>query len=193
MMLATGDDWLAAGLEALAEFGLPGVRIDRIAARLGVSKGSFHHHFDGAEAYRRALLQRYEEQATQTAQRSACLDQGQALLSQRLEQLDRLVESFDTLYDARIETAMRAWALHDDDARQVVSRVDDARLQMLQDVWASALPHQDMPRTAALVPHLVIIGASASPTTSAEDLGSVLRLLTRLARAVPDSADASEP
>ena len=44
----------------LAAEGAAGVRIDRIAARLGLSKGSFHHHFAGADGYKRDLLAHYE-------------------------------------------------------------------------------------------------------------------------------------
>ncbi len=59
----TRDRWIDEGLLVLAEEGAPGVRIDRIAARLGLSKGSFFHHFDGIAAYRRALLDRWESSA----------------------------------------------------------------------------------------------------------------------------------
>ena len=48
------------GLRVLAAEGAPAVRIDRIAARLGLSKGSFHHHFAGADGYKRDLLALYE-------------------------------------------------------------------------------------------------------------------------------------
>jgi AcrR family transcriptional regulator len=180
--MASKDDWITAGLGVLAEAGLPAVRIDRIAARLGVSKGSFHHHFEGAAAYRRALLERYEARAIE-AMRQATAQPGGGLA-----RLEALAGAFEELYDARIETALRAWALHDDDANRVVAGIDRARLEALQEIWAAIVPDPETARTAALVPHLIVIGAGVAPETAgAEDLAAVLRLLVRIAPAVSES------
>jgi AcrR family transcriptional regulator len=172
MAVTTRADWLERGLGMLAEEGLPGVRIDRIAARLGVSKGSFHHHFNGASAYREALAHGYEERAMAALHRVAGAG------------LEGLLDAFDDLYDARLETAVRAWAMHDTAVHDMVSRVDNARLQVLQDAWSTLLDREDAVRVAALVPHLIIIGASAAAIPAA-DLRAVLELLARLAPTVP--------
>ena len=37
--------WLSAGLEALRKGGVAAVRVERLAADVGVTKGSFYHHF----------------------------------------------------------------------------------------------------------------------------------------------------
>ncbi|MCD0444735.1 TetR/AcrR family transcriptional regulator [Glycomyces sp. A-F 0318] len=180
--MASRDDWITAGLEALAETGLPGVRIDRIAARLGVSKGSFHHHFNGADAYRRAMLERYGDRAVEAMRRTVADAPGEGL-----ERIEALVGAFDGLYDARIETALRAWARHDDDAQRVVAGIDRARLEALQEVWTRLLPGAETARIAALVPHLVVIGASAAPWSVADgDLAAVMRLLARIAPALAE-------
>ncbi len=182
--MASRDDWIAAGLEALAGEGLPGVRIDPIAAQLGVSKGSFHHHFEGAADYRRAILERYEAQAIDAMRQATAHAPG------GIERLEALVASFERLHDARIETALRAWAIHDPDARQAMARIDRARLEMLQEVWAAILPDPETARTAALIPHLIVIGASASPATvTRRDLADVLRLLARIAPATSKLLD----
>src|SRR5947209_11192144 len=55
--------WLEAGLEALAVDGPGGVRVDRIAHRLGVSRGSFHGYFANRAAYLEALLDAWEQAA----------------------------------------------------------------------------------------------------------------------------------
>jgi AcrR family transcriptional regulator len=59
----TREKWLDAGLRVLAADGASGLRIDRIAARLKLSKGSFHHHFSGADGYKRELLAHFEAMA----------------------------------------------------------------------------------------------------------------------------------
>jgi AcrR family transcriptional regulator len=182
--VATRDEWIKRGLETLAQDGLPGVRIDRVAAQLGVSKGSFHHHFAGAPAYREALAQEYEQQAMAALHRMVGSSQGLSLL-------ERLLEGLDDLYDARLETAVRAWAMHDPVANQVLTRIDGARLQLLQDAWSALLNREDA-RVAALVPHLVIVGASAAAISTA-DLRAVLQLLAGLAPSVPTVLAAEHP
>jgi AcrR family transcriptional regulator len=37
--------WLNAGLQALRKGGVGAVRVERLAADVGVTKGSFYHHF----------------------------------------------------------------------------------------------------------------------------------------------------
>ncbi|MGO1975429.1 MAG: TetR/AcrR family transcriptional regulator [Propionibacteriaceae bacterium] len=181
--MMTRQDWITRGLEALAEGGLPSVRIDRLAAELGVSKGSFHHHFAGAAAYRRELLQSYEDQALTAFHAVGGSGQGLALL-------EALLDSLDELYDARIEAAIRAWAMHDEDAKQVIDRLDRERLRFLTDIWGTALPDPGQARIAALLPHLVTIGASvSSATVSPEDLRSALRLLLLQVPTVPQALD----
>ncbi|MEV0105289.1 helix-turn-helix domain-containing protein [Nocardia sp. NPDC050799] len=41
----TVDDWLQAGYTVLAEEGFRALELDEICRRLGVTKGSFYHHF----------------------------------------------------------------------------------------------------------------------------------------------------
>ena len=52
----TIDDWLQAGYAILAEDGIKTLKIDRLCARLKVTKGSFDWHFDGMPSYRTALV-----------------------------------------------------------------------------------------------------------------------------------------
>ena len=56
--------WLDEGLRTLADEGAPALRIDRLAGRLGLSKGSFYHHFDGMAGYKDALLAHFEREHT---------------------------------------------------------------------------------------------------------------------------------
>jgi AcrR family transcriptional regulator len=61
------DDWLVAGLDALAHEGAGGLRVMSIAQKLGVTKGSFYWHFNGLEEYLRALIEYWEQCYTQKA------------------------------------------------------------------------------------------------------------------------------
>ncbi len=175
------DRWLTEGLAALAADGASGVRADRIAARLGLTKGSFHHHFAGIEDYRRALLERHEHEQL------AFLDRVNAELDGIPPDaaLAGLPERLTDLFDADLERAVRSWAVADPTARAVQERLDTARLAFLRDLWTRLLGDERRAHVAALVPHLIAIGASmAQPRLAASDLRAVFDLLAALAPGV---------
>lgn len=152
----TRERWLKAGLEVLATQGANSVRIDRIAGLVGLTKGSFHHHFDGAAGYKTALLARYEEQATEAIQRATSA-------TARLPPEDALASLWDSLeatFDHRLEVAIRVWAFQDHEARATQQRIDELRLATLTETWKRVLNDLQGARTAALVPQLLSIGGT---------------------------------
>lgn len=54
------EDWVLAGLEALAAGGPAALKVEATARRLGVSKGSFYWHFRHRADWRDALLGYWE-------------------------------------------------------------------------------------------------------------------------------------
>ncbi len=54
------DDWIAAALEAIAQDGLAAVAVEPLAARLGVTKGSFYAHFSTRDELIEATLSNWE-------------------------------------------------------------------------------------------------------------------------------------
>ena len=50
------QDWLEKGLKILAKESLNGLTIDKMALELGVTKGSFYHHFKNARDFEERLL-----------------------------------------------------------------------------------------------------------------------------------------
>lgn len=173
--------WLDEGLLVLATEGAAGVRIDRVAARLGLSKGSFHHHFAGAEGYKRDLLAYVERLATEALERAiAGVDAGDARAI--LGRLTELVGTRDAgLYRPELDAAVRAWSASDPEVRAMQARIDAARLAALQRVWRTHVPTDAEARTAALLPYLVAVGAaSVMPPLEAEELEAVFALLLPL-------------
>lgn len=176
------ERWIEEGLVVLAEQGDAGVRIDRIAGRLGLTKGSFHHHFAGIRDYRQAILTRYEQDSREAIDRALAAVAG---LPPR-DALMRLPEQIS--FEPRLETAIRGWAFADPAARAVQERVDTARFEALLPLWSGVVPDPARARIAALVPHLLMIGSStALPTPSPADMDAVFALLSTLVPAVePD-------
>jgi AcrR family transcriptional regulator len=179
------SDWLQAGLEVVAHEGPTGLRIDRLCQRLGVSKGSFHHHFAGASDFKRSLLAAYEtlvvEALDQAIDQTAADTPKAALAGLTADITGNGSQSF---YRPELEVAMRAWAFSDSEVRAVQQRVDQRRLESLRGIWSRILDDPAAAHTAALLPYLVGIGASlVQPPTPRDELQRIYELLLRL---VPD-------
>ena len=54
----TAADWAEAALQLIAEAGLNALTIDALAARIGVTQGSFYWHFPNRSALVAAALDR---------------------------------------------------------------------------------------------------------------------------------------
>ena len=58
------EDWIAAALQAIADEGPSGVAIERLAARLRTTKGSFYWHFEDREELITEALATWEREDT---------------------------------------------------------------------------------------------------------------------------------
>lgn len=124
------ERWLREGLIVLAELGAPALRIDRLAERLGITKGSFYHHFDGLNGYKSELLAHFAELSTMRYIDAVESTPG---LTAR-EKLDRLMTLVLRAPDEEgpLEIAFRAWALQDPDVREAQRRIDAIRVDYLR-------------------------------------------------------------
>ena len=177
------DRWLTGGVEVLAAEGASGVRIDRIAARLGLSKGSFHHHFDGAEGFKRELLTHIEDLLIGELH-GAVAEPGVESARDTLVHLISVVTNpQDGVYRPELEVALRAWALTDPVAAETQARIDAARLDLLREVWRSISDDEDDVRISALLPYVIAVGAMViRPPVDTTDLR---RLYERILPLVP--------
>ena len=58
---------MEAAYRAMAEGGVVAVAVERLARRLGVTRGSFYWHFEDRKSLLEAVLRRWEEEATEAA------------------------------------------------------------------------------------------------------------------------------
>ncbi len=61
----TARDWSEAGFQGLLEEGLDGVAVERVAARLGATKGSFYWHFANRDALVATVLELWRAETEQ--------------------------------------------------------------------------------------------------------------------------------
>ena len=191
--------WLNEGVEMLSEEGGTGaVRIDRIAARLGLTRGSFYHHFDGAAGFKRELLAYLEDKQISAfsdaiaGERTSGTRSGREISSSLIS---RLAAARGDIRRPRLEAALRAWALTDPDAARTQAAIDEGRLEMIRSIWRQVTTDEEEVRLAALLPYVIAIGASAiMPPLSNDDLHRLYeRILTLVPEDSVDQRDDEEP
>jgi len=127
MARKTKRDWFEEGLRILASHGAHGLTIDLLTASLGVTKGSFYHHFENYQDYKQKLLDFY-------------LEEGTFEVIKLTEQANTPLEKFDRLmavtvsYPPALEIAVRAWALQDELVQTYQERIDSQRLAYLREI-----------------------------------------------------------
>lgn len=121
----TADDWVDAATDLLVSKSVDAVRVETLAKELGITIGSFYHHFKDRNDLLAKMLKRWHERTTAQVVRSyGNLDPEQALH----EILSLPFHGLTARRAAMVEFAIRAWARRDDMARQAVREVDEQRL-----------------------------------------------------------------
>lgn len=174
--MVTRVQWLEAGLELLAAEGAPAITIERLTDQLGVTKGSYYHHFGSAGGFKTALLEYFEAQYT--TRLIDTIEGETAKPEEKLQHLLRLVLADPDV--AALEIAVRAWALQDPDVRAAQERVDEARTAYLKELCRGIGADVDPDRFAQLL-YLILIGAEqVLPSIDRAELREIYDLTLRL-------------
>lgn len=156
MSQKTKEDWLKAGARLLAEFGPQGVTVDALCRHLGVTKGSFYHHFAGYDAFKAALLAFYEEEGT-----LQIIDQlaEAPTATEKLSGLLDIIVAASTTSLSRLEITIRAWALHDEAVREVQTRVDQRRLGYVESLCREISGDSERAQIVARTLYAILVGS----------------------------------
>lgn len=120
------DAWIAAGLAMLADGGVDAVRVERLAAVLKVTKGSFYWHFRDRAALLSALVEAWQAEATGDI--IAWVEARGGNAAARLTSL----MSFVVRSDGRLDMAVRDWSGRDPAVLEAQVAVDARRLAYVQ-------------------------------------------------------------
>ncbi len=126
------QDWYKVGLETLAATGARGLTIERMTSALGVTKGSFYHHFENVQDFREQLIVHWSDQYLNT---SADLPQDASELLSLLDTI--MIEAFGPVTEP--ELAIRVWAHQNDFVRSHVEKVDAARREFILTVFRAVI------------------------------------------------------
>ncbi|MGH1489311.1 MAG: TetR/AcrR family transcriptional regulator [Acidimicrobiales bacterium] len=171
--------WISGAFDVLCDGGINALRVEPLAKSLGVTKGSFYHHFENRRALHLAMLEEWErlgtgdiiEQVVDTA----------AGPTEQLRQLASLTFAPNPTGDA-IETGIRAWAGTDDLVAEAVGRVDALRLDFVSKMLHSAGLARPIAERRARLMYRVLIGefvwrSAGGPTSTTRELDEMAELL----------------
>lgn len=155
----TALDWIKGGFRSLAADGPRGLKVEVLARKLEVSKGSFYWHFKDVAALKTAMLDHWEELATQ--QIIAQVDAGSPDPRQRLYDLIRIATSeVSQEYGANeVSNALRNWAQFDDLASTYTSKIDQRRLGYLENLFSQIPQTRQHAKINAQIFYATLIGA----------------------------------
>jgi len=122
----TVADWAEAALQLVAEAGLRALTVETLAARLGVTKGSFYWHFTGRPELLAVALGRWEQRATTEALA------GLSAVTDARQRLRLILQAATRSPRSRSLYAALAEAAEDPIVRRVLNRVASARIEYLE-------------------------------------------------------------
>jgi AcrR family transcriptional regulator len=126
----TRESWVLAAFTMLCENGIDAVRVEPLAKKLKVTKGSFYWHFKNRTELHDALLEYWEKEMTQSILDAANEFHGSP--RQRLiNSLREIIGKERTKYDPFV----RNWARNDPKVSKVVEYIDKIRLSFLHGLF----------------------------------------------------------
>lgn len=174
----------------LGRDGAAGLKIGTLCREMGVTSGSFYHHFEGWSGFVRELLGHWEAEQTE---RIVARTAGVPDPIQRIDVLKRL--TVDLPHGA--ESAIRTWSNSDPAVDAVLRRVDAQRSTALQRVVNGVVTDPRAAHRLTALGMSILIGfqlslAGTEPTLLADLLDEYEQLLLRHA-GTPSPISARQP
>ncbi len=167
--------WLSAGLEALRKGGVGSVRVERLAGDVGITKGSFYHHFRDRGALLDAVIEYWSREMT-----DAEFERIQTLRGGLAARLVALAEDVLEKGMGRYDPAIRAWARGDRKVAAAVAQVDRRRIKALAGFFEEGGFTPAEARTRARTFYTFLLGEPQvrAPAREAGELEKMVEILT---------------
>jgi AcrR family transcriptional regulator len=124
--------WLDAARTLLIREGIAGVKVDRIARRLKVTRGGFYWFFDSHKQLLDALLADWEERNTEGF-KAVLRESGRNGMAEFQALVDLWLNEKN--YSPAWDAAVRDWARVSSKVANAVRRTDDIRIDVLRQVF----------------------------------------------------------
>lgn len=175
----TRDQWIVAGLEALAEQGEPGVKIDVLAKKLNISRGSFYWHFQDRGEFLASIVTEWRRITTtrvhEDLMRSSTLTPLQKL--KRLQSLSMTGQFW--VPGGKLERALGQWATYDAFVAEILGKVHAERIHFIEGLFREL--GQDHPAARAKLFYSYLVGRhyldAFMPTGDPDQIAVILNLI----------------
>ncbi len=152
------DAWVLAATDVLADEGIAGLRVEVLAKRLKVTKGSFYWHFQDRRDLLMAVLQTWRDGRIRDI-----VKQTRAQSGHELEQIYHVIDVYSASRSRRgamIELAVRDWARRDADAAAIVAEVDEMRLRCARELFLACGVPMDEASSRCMLLYAYVFGIS---------------------------------
>ena len=149
------ERWVEAGLDALGRGGVESVRVEVLAARLGVTKGGFYGYFAGRPQLLAEMLDEWERRFTADVLARADAEGGDPA-----EQLRRAGELSAGEEFHRVDLAVRTWARFDTTVAERLRRVDTLRMDFLRTRFRAIVADPDEAEARSTLLFALAVGRS---------------------------------
>ena len=152
------ENWIESAIDVLARDGVGGLRIEVLAKRCGVTKGSFYWHFKDRQDLLTAMLEYWKEGRIRDIEKTTSVTPG----GER-EQLHFAIEVYGASRNRKgmaIELAVRDWARHDPQAATFVEAVDLYRLDCTRKLFVAAGMTDAEAKSRSLLLYACVFGLS---------------------------------
>lgn len=155
----TPEAWVGAALTALAEGGPEAIRIEALAASLGVTKGGFYGDFADRNALVERVLDTWEQAVVDDViSRIENTDDDPRAKLRHLFDLAR--EHTGARHGLAVELAIRDWARRSPSVKQRLHRVDNRRMAYLRALFRQISTDDDDAEARSLLVFSLFVGDS---------------------------------
>jgi AcrR family transcriptional regulator len=148
--------WIEAALQALATGGPESIRVEGLAASLGVSKGGFYWHFKDRGALLEEMLDSWEKSVVGDVIAEVESEPGEPR-----SKLQRLFElAFHSPDLLPVELALRDWSRRDGEVAARLHRVDNQRMEYLRSLFGPICVDEDDVEARSILAFSLFIGSN---------------------------------
>lgn len=167
------DDLLDAGLNLLETESIQRLTISALCKRLGVTKGSFYHHFKNREDYLDRMLEHWVQVWTVTRMKEF------GTSGNALERYKRMV-NVAIHYPMNVEISIRAWAQQDKLAMKYLQQVDSIRIEYLRSIFEELCGDKERAVLLSKIDYMLFVGSRmVSPPIMGEEGFEIVKMLLK--------------
>lgn len=166
-MRVSKGEWVQAALDVLRTEGHTVLSAERLARKLGVTRGSFYHHFANMDEFHMAVLQQWQNIHTDDIIFSDTHPDPS-------RELARLIQHTLNMSMA-LENGINAWAGANSRVAEFVAKVEKRRMDRLIEIYQAVCGDEEKGRRLAKIGYYGLLGAAhAVPRLSQEELRQLL-------------------